>query len=100
MPTSVIPRLYHSSATLVPDGRIMIAGSNPNLDRSTREYGTEYRVEWLSPPWLEGGGRPTISNAPSNLLYGSSFDMDVDLSGAPKDKVKSRSFPPLTTNQH
>lgn len=88
MPTSNIPRLYHSSATLVPDGRIMIAGSNPNLDRSTREYGTEYRVEWLSPSWLESAGRPTINNAPSNLLYGSSFDMDIDLSDAPKDKVK------------
>ena len=93
MPTSDIPRLYHSSATLVPDGRIMIAGSNPNLDRSTREYGTEYRVEWLSPSWLESGGRPTIDNAPSNLLYGSSFDMDVNLSGAPKDKVKREYFP-------
>ena len=93
MPTSNIPRLYHSSATLVPDGRIMIAGSNPNLDRSTREYGTEYRVEWLSPSWLESAGRPTISNAPSNLLYGSSFDMDIDFSGAPKDKAKREYFP-------
>jgi len=93
MPASNIPRLYHSSATLVPDGRIMIAGSNPNLDRSTREYGTEYRVEWLSPPWLESAGRPTINNAPSNLLYGSSFDMDIDLSGAPKADVKRKNFP-------
>jgi len=92
MPTSDIPRMYHSSASLVPDGRIMIAGSNPNLDRSTREYGTEYRVEWLNPPWLESAGRPTIKNAPSNLLYGSSFDMDVSLSGIPKE-VKREYFP-------
>lgn len=28
-PSSKIPRLYHSSATLLPDGRILFAGSNP-----------------------------------------------------------------------
>ncbi|THH09352.1 hypothetical protein EW145_g2082 [Phellinidium pouzarii] len=47
MPTSQIPRLYHSVATLTPNGEIMIAGSNPNLDRSEVRYGTEYRVEWM-----------------------------------------------------
>ncbi|KAJ3762681.1 copper radical oxidase [Lentinula raphanica] len=59
MPTSSIPRMYHSVATLTPDGNIMIAGSNPNLDRSEIEYGTEYRVEWLSPPYVQGA-RPKI----------------------------------------
>ncbi len=29
MPTSAIPRLYHSVATLTPKGAVMIAGSNP-----------------------------------------------------------------------
>lgn len=32
LPASTIPRLYHSSATLLPDGSIFIAGSNPNSD--------------------------------------------------------------------
>ncbi|KAI9602694.1 hypothetical protein H4Q26_001990 [Puccinia striiformis f. sp. tritici PST-130] len=32
MPTSTIPRLYHSVAALVPSGKIIIAGSNPNKD--------------------------------------------------------------------
>ncbi|TRM62545.1 glyoxal oxidase N-terminus-domain-containing protein [Schizophyllum amplum] len=50
MPTSDIPRMYHSVATLTPRGDVMIAGSNPNLDRSEMRYGTEYRVEWLAPP--------------------------------------------------
>ena len=52
MPTSEIPRMYHSVATLTPNGDIMIAGSNPNLDRSEETFGTEYRVEWLRPPYI------------------------------------------------
>jgi len=52
IPTSEIPRMYHSVATLTPTGDIMIAGSNPNLDRSAIAFGTEYRVEWLKPPYM------------------------------------------------
>ena len=59
MPTSGIPRMYHSVATLTPNGDIMIAGSNPNLDRSEMAFGTEYRVEWLKPPYMSQE-RPVI----------------------------------------
>jgi hypothetical protein len=59
MPTSEIPRMYHSVATLTPNGDIMIAGSNPNLDRSAVTFGTEYRVEWLKPPYM-AQERPVI----------------------------------------
>lgn len=48
MPTSNIPRMYHSTATLLPDGRVFIAGSNPNADVSNRKYATEYRIEYFS----------------------------------------------------
>ena len=30
--TSTIPRMYHSSASLLPDGSVIISGSNPNAD--------------------------------------------------------------------
>jgi len=69
MPTSNIPRLYHSVATLVPSGKIMIAGSNPNKDFSTNKYPTEYRVEWLSPPYLVDPSRPVISELPLIANY-------------------------------
>lgn len=29
---TTIPRMYHSSATLLPDGTVMVSGSNPNSD--------------------------------------------------------------------
>jgi hypothetical protein len=83
LPTSTIPRLYHSVATLVPSGNIMIAGSNPNKDVSTAKYPTEYRVEWLSPPYLNDPSRPVISEAPSIANYKE--QITVKLAGIEKN---------------
>jgi len=77
MPMSEIPRLYHSVATLTPKGNIMIAGSNPNLDRSEVMYGTEYRVEWLNPPYMTMP-RPKIKSAGAKLGFGKTFKLHVD----------------------
>ncbi|KAH7334305.1 glyoxal oxidase N-terminus-domain-containing protein [Rhizoctonia solani] len=78
MPSSNIPRLYHSVATLVPDGSIMIAGSNPNLDLSTVEFGTEYRVEWLRPDYMSLP-RPKITGLPEQIDFMKSFTLDITL---------------------
>lgn len=45
--TQLLPRGYHSTATLLPDSRIMIAGSNPHGHVVTNDtlFNTEYRVE-------------------------------------------------------
>ncbi|CAG8474697.1 12815_t:CDS:2 [Funneliformis mosseae] len=61
---STIPRMYHSVATLVSDGRIFVAGSNPQGDVYTEsEFPTEYRVEMFSPPYLLTGlVRPKITS--------------------------------------
>lgn len=40
MPTSEIARLYHSVASLLPSGEVLIAGSNPNLDRTEASFPT------------------------------------------------------------
>jgi len=45
IPASTIPRLYHSTASLTPNGSIIVAGSNPNDNVQTREYPTEYRYK-------------------------------------------------------
>jgi len=39
-PSSKIERLYHSSATLLPNGRIWIGGSNPNDGVTSTTYRT------------------------------------------------------------
>jgi hypothetical protein len=86
LPESDIPRMYHSTATLTPNGDIMIAGSNPNLDRSEIAYGTEYRVEWLRPPYISRQ-RPEIVDAPRMVNFGERVKVHVkipdDLRGKP-----------------
>ncbi|KAL1721095.1 glyoxal oxidase N-terminus-domain-containing protein [Schizophyllum commune] len=87
MPTSDIPRMYHSVATLTPKGDVMIAGSNPNLDRSEMKYGTEYRVEWLAPPYMQEE-RPEIKDTTLNLPFGKDVAVKVDFpKGAKEVKV-------------
>ncbi|XP_022754160.1 aldehyde oxidase GLOX1-like [Durio zibethinus] len=51
---SKIARLYHSSSVLLPDGKILIAGSNTNpgyMDNAL--FPTEVRVEKFSPHYLD-----------------------------------------------
>ncbi|KAJ8753866.1 hypothetical protein K2173_000120 [Erythroxylum novogranatense] len=41
-----VPRLYHSTANLLPDGRILLAGSNPHyFYKFNAPYPTELRIE-------------------------------------------------------
>ncbi|KAF9385505.1 hypothetical protein CPC16_007963 [Podila verticillata] len=50
---SYIPRLYHSIAMPVLDGRVMVAGSNPNANSvEWGEFPVEYRVEMFSPGYM------------------------------------------------
>jgi FlaG/FlaF family flagellin (archaellin) len=74
-----IARLYHSSALLMPDASVMIAGSNPNIDVNlTTVFPTTYTAEIFYPPYFSASTRPTFSGAPQTLSYGgSSFDLTV-----------------------
>ena len=64
-----MPRLYHSSATLLPDGRVEVSGGGHPPGFGVAEF----RSEIFSPPYLFKGARPTISSAPSQANYGQSF---------------------------
>lgn len=59
-------RLYHSMALLLPDGRVLMAGSNPNGHE-------EHSIEIYSPPYLFAGPRPEILATPTEIRYGRSF---------------------------
>jgi galactose oxidase-like protein len=66
-----VDRLYHAGALLLPDGRVMTAGSNP--DRRVNEL----RVEIYRPPYLFRGNRPLISKCPSTISYGKEFEVET-----------------------
>ncbi|KAL6344547.1 hypothetical protein AAG906_002452 [Vitis piasezkii] len=50
-----IARMYHSTSALLPDGTILVAGSNTKNYYFTRgtKYPTEFRVEKFYPPYLD-----------------------------------------------
>jgi hypothetical protein len=60
-------RLYHGTAVLLLDGRVLVAGSG-------RVGPTpQFNAEIFSPPYLFKGPRPTISSIPGSAGYGSTF---------------------------
>ena len=63
--TQLVSRLYHSIALLLPDGRVITAGSNP--DRGDDEL----RLELYHPPYLFRGPRPFIQATPHEWAYGT-----------------------------
>ncbi|KAJ0800889.1 putative galactose oxidase [Helianthus annuus] len=76
-----VPRMYHSTANLLPDGRVLIAGSNPHIFyKFNAEFPTELRIEAFSPEYLlpeKANIRPVIVDLPETISYASGFDVVV-----------------------
>ncbi|OMP82062.1 hypothetical protein BK809_0006372 [Diplodia seriata] len=108
MPPTTIPRLYHSVASLLPSGEVLVAGSNPMVfytadggvpggwpkfgnnghqgflnqqQRKENKYPTEYRVEIFSPPYMDAETRPVLSGAPEAVVYGKRFGLTSSVLG-------------------
>lgn len=104
-----IPRMYHSSAAVLPDGQILVAGSNTNAGYLYKnvKYPTELRVEKFSPPYLDptyADFRPAINEEALTTLirYGMDFEVDfnmnVDGEFEPEDVRVTMYPPPFTTH--
>jgi hypothetical protein len=68
-------RLYHSTALLLPDARVLSVGSGQPAATGLTD---DYTAEIFSPPYLfnadgTAASRPVISSAPSTVGYGQSF---------------------------
>jgi hypothetical protein len=69
----VSPRLYHSTALLLPDGRVLVAGGG--RFNSVNEPTDQLSSEIYSPPYLFKGTRPVISAAPPTVQYAMNFSV-------------------------
>jgi hypothetical protein len=67
-----ITRGYHGTTLLLPDGRLLNAGSGEGAGAPD-----ERNAEIFSPPYLFKGPRPTISSAPESIGYGSQFRVET-----------------------
>ena len=72
-------RQYHSTASLLPDGRVLTGGGGVCGDCMKKGY-LEKNIEYFTPPYLyrkDGSGqlasRPTIASAPASIAINATF---------------------------
>lgn len=75
-----VPRLYHGTALLLPDGRVAVAGHTKDFNKPPVEL-NRFEVELISPPYLFRGPRPLINNVSftgATLGYGQDVTISTD----------------------
>jgi Domain of unknown function (DUF1929) len=74
-PSQVEQRTYHSTALLLPDGRVLSAGDDfhGGIDRDTAEV--------YEPPYLFRGARPDIESVQSGIRWGGTFTISTRSAG-------------------
>ncbi|XP_057973380.1 aldehyde oxidase GLOX-like [Malania oleifera] len=90
---TTIPRMYHSSAILLRDGRVLVGGSNPNIGYTFTDvpFPTELSLEAFLPPYLDSGSsdlRPKIwwPGSHDKFGYGQLFAVRFSISGGSLDQ--------------
>ncbi|KAJ7482564.1 hypothetical protein FB451DRAFT_1084926 [Mycena latifolia] len=74
--TTIVARLYHSEAILLPDGRVLVSGSDPKEDTNPEEF----RIEVYVPPYLaQGLKQPSFTIVDTDWAYGSKHSISVTL---------------------
>jgi len=73
---TTIARMYHSEATLLPDGRVLVSGSDPQ----TPGLPEELRIEVYIPPYLSQGlTQPVVTVPNTDWAYGGQYQINVQL---------------------
>ncbi|XP_057819278.2 aldehyde oxidase GLOX [Cryptomeria japonica] len=100
---TTIPRMYHSSANVLPDGRIFVGGSNPHVGYvlSGTTYPTELRLEAYSPYYLDRAYqiyRPTIAGlSSSSVNYGKTITVQFTVSNYTPQNIGFHLYAPSFT---
>jgi hypothetical protein len=73
---TIVARMYHSEATLLFDGRVLISGSDPQ----TPGLPEEMRIEVYVPPYLtQGLTQPSFTITQTDWAYGGKYQIQVTL---------------------
>jgi hypothetical protein len=101
MAVSTVPRLYHSTALLLPDATVLSSGGNPDGGHHVEwddDPNEEMRLEVFSPPYLFRGPRPVITSAPGVCTYGQTISIksiqaaNIRWAGLVRNGVTTHSF--------
>ncbi|KAL0801156.1 hypothetical protein Bca101_056332 [Brassica carinata] len=104
---SPIARVYHSIALALPDGKVLVGGSNTNDGyKYDVMFPTEVRLQKYSPPYLDpalANLRPAIvaTATPKQIRYGQRFSIRIQLNQQDVTKenvLVTMSAPPFTTH--
>ncbi|KAI0925387.1 hypothetical protein AcV7_005644 [Taiwanofungus camphoratus] len=83
--TTIVARMYHSESTLLPDGRVLISGSDPQ----TPGLPEEMRIEVYYPPYLTQGRRqPNFTVEENDWDYGGTYTISVTLYEGTTDTMR------------
>ena len=75
-PATVL-RNYHSSAILMPDGRVWTAGGNSPTQPDTPPSVNQKKIEIFAPPYPPGA-RPVINSCPAAVEFGQGFVVETN----------------------
>lgn len=72
---SSVGRDYHSAGVLLPNGQVLVMGGDALFSDvlNTRDAEFEHRLEIYTPPYMFGGDRPEIADAPATVELGATM---------------------------
>lgn len=71
-------RNYHSTALLLPNGKVWVAGGNVNADPGNPDVVGVKQIELYEPAYVGVANRIQITSSPRFAQYGSSIEIEID----------------------